>query len=211
MLQANSSSWRLTVLYFFSFWCSHVSPVFTWFHPLCEILMQQIYLIDHTKICVLHYWCSVFLWHQIEKIVLFLLEQQGALASRIEKLGKQRAILAEQPDISAIAELREAYREVGLDLIKLLKFVDLNATGIRKILKKFDKRFGYRFTDYYVTSRSNHPYSQLQQVFKHVVMYWLQIKVSSNFYTAFHLHFIVLFASMDLWSCLLNSMKHKPV
>ncbi|XP_006655744.1 SPX domain-containing membrane protein OsI_21475 isoform X2 [Oryza brachyantha] len=104
----------------------------------------------------------------IEKIVLFLLEQQGTLAYRIEKLGKQRAILAEQPDISAIAELREAYREVGLDLIKLLKFVDLNATGIRKILKKFDKRFGYRFTDYYVTSRSNHPYSQLQQVFKHV-------------------------------------------
>lgn len=93
------------------------------------------------------------------------------LASRIEKLGKQRAILAEQPDISGIAELREAYREVGMDLIKLLKFVDLNATGIRKILKKFDKRFGYRFTDYYVTSRSNHTYSQLQQVFKHVVMY----------------------------------------
>uniref|UniRef100_A0A0E0L7A7 SPX domain-containing protein n=1 Tax=Oryza punctata TaxID=4537 RepID=A0A0E0L7A7_ORYPU len=111
---------------------------------------------------------SKMLDDQIEKIVLFLLEQQGALASRIEKLGKERAILAEQPDISAIAELREAYREVGLDLIKLLKFVDLNATGIRKILKKFDKRFGYRFTDYYVTSRSNHPYSQLQQVFKHV-------------------------------------------
>jgi len=111
---------------------------------------------------------SYFLFIQIEKIVLFLLEQQGMLASRIEKLGKQRAILQEQPDISGIAELREAYREVGLDLIKLLKFVDLNATGIRKILKKFDKRFGYRFTDYYVTSRSNHPYSQLQQVFKHV-------------------------------------------
>jgi len=111
---------------------------------------------------------SKMLDDQIEKIVLFLLEQQGMLASRIEKLGKQRAILQEQPDISGIAELREAYREVGLDLIKLLKFVDLNATGIRKILKKFDKRFGYRFTDYYVTSRSNHPYSQLQQVFKHV-------------------------------------------
>lgn len=111
---------------------------------------------------------SKMLDDQIETIVLFLLEQQGRLASRIEKLGKQRAILAEQPDISAIAELREAYREVGLDLIKLLKFVDLNATGIRKILKKFDKRLSYRFTDYYVSSRSNHPYSQLQQVFKHV-------------------------------------------
>ncbi|KAM0907666.1 hypothetical protein ACQ4PT_015974 [Festuca glaucescens] len=76
---------------------------------------------------------SKMLDDQIEKIVLFLLEQQGMLASRIEKLGKQRAILAEQPDISGIADLREAYREVGLDLIVLLKFVDLNATGIRKI------------------------------------------------------------------------------
>ncbi|GAB4856940.1 hypothetical protein Ancab_014858 [Ancistrocladus abbreviatus] len=44
----------------------------------------------------------------------------------------------------------------------------MNAIGIRKILKKFDKRFGYRFTDYYVKTRANHPYSQLQQVFKHV-------------------------------------------
>nr|DAD48045.1 TPA_asm: hypothetical protein HUJ06_017982 [Nelumbo nucifera] len=44
----------------------------------------------------------------------------------------------------------------------------MNAIGIRKIMKKFDKRFGYRFTDYYVTTRFNHPYSQLQQVFKHV-------------------------------------------
>ncbi|XP_072993954.1 SPX domain-containing membrane protein OsI_21475-like isoform X2 [Typha latifolia] len=111
---------------------------------------------------------SKMLDDQIEKIVLFLLEQQGLLASKIEKLGKQRAILSEQPDISRISELREAYRAVGQDLVKLLRFVDLNATAIRKILKKFDKRFGYRFTDYYVTSRSNHPYSQLQQVFKHV-------------------------------------------
>ncbi|XP_048227232.1 SPX domain-containing membrane protein At4g22990 isoform X2 [Ricinus communis] len=44
----------------------------------------------------------------------------------------------------------------------------MNATGLRKILKKFDKRFGSRFTDYYVKTRANHPYSQLRQVFKHV-------------------------------------------
>ncbi|XP_078161955.1 SPX domain-containing membrane protein OsI_21475-like [Carex rostrata] len=111
---------------------------------------------------------SKMLDDQIEKIVLFVLEKQGELAGRIEKLGKQRAILLEQPDISRVAELQDAYRQVGLDLIKLLKFVDLNATGIRKILKKFDKRFGYRFTDYYLTSRSDHPYSQIKQVFKHV-------------------------------------------
>lgn len=106
---------------------------------------------------------------QIEKTVLFLLEQQGLLASRIEKLGEQHAILQQQPVISQISELREAYRAIGQDLLKLLFFVDINAIGLRKILKKFDKRLGYRFTDYYVTTRSNHPYSQLQQVFKHVV------------------------------------------
>uniref|UniRef100_A0ACD5Z2B8 Uncharacterized protein n=2 Tax=Avena sativa TaxID=4498 RepID=A0ACD5Z2B8_AVESA len=105
---------------------------------------------------------------QIEKVVLFLLKQQGHLASRIEKLGEQRAILTEQSDISQVSQVREAYREVGLDLVQLLRFVDMNATGIRKILKKFDKRFGYRFTDYYVSTRANHPYSQLQPIFKQV-------------------------------------------
>ncbi|KAF7139027.1 hypothetical protein RHSIM_Rhsim07G0095400 [Rhododendron simsii] len=105
---------------------------------------------------------------QIETMVLFLLEQQGLLASRIAKLGEQQeddSLQDEQPDIS---DPGEAYREVGRDVLKLLFFVEMNAIGIRKILKKFDKRFGYRFTNYYVRTRANHPYSQLQQVFKHV-------------------------------------------
>lgn len=105
---------------------------------------------------------------QIERIVLFLLEQQGILANRIAMLNVQQEILQQQPDISKIAELRESYRDAGRDLLKLLYFVEVNAIGLRKILKKFDKRFGYKFTDYYVKTRANHPYSQLQQVFKHV-------------------------------------------
>ncbi|ESW24118.1 hypothetical protein PHAVU_004G104300 [Phaseolus vulgaris] len=111
---------------------------------------------------------SRMLDNQIEKIVLFLLEQQGLLASRIAKLGEERDALQEEPEINRIIELREAYRVLGQDLLKLLFFVEINAVGLRKILKKFDKRFGYRFTDYYVKTRANHPYSQLQQVFKHV-------------------------------------------
>ncbi|KAK1374780.1 SPX domain-containing protein [Heracleum sosnowskyi] len=105
---------------------------------------------------------SRMLDNQIETTVLFLLEQQGLLANRIAVLGKQQEV------ISNIPELREAYRDVGRDLLKLLSFVEINAIGLRKILKKFDKRFGYRFTNYYVKTRANHPYSQLQQVFKHV-------------------------------------------
>ena len=107
---------------------------------------------------------------QIETIVLFLLEQQGLLASRIARLGEQRDSLEQQPDISKISGLQEGYRAAGQDLLKLLCFIEMKAIGLRKILKKFDKRFGYRFTDSYVKTRANHPYSQLQQVFKHVVM-----------------------------------------
>ena len=113
---------------------------------------------------------NFLLTFQIEKIVLFLLEQQGLLASRLAKLDEQHDALQQQPEISQICELRQAYRAVGQDLLKLLFFVEVNAIGLRKILKKFDKRFGYRFTNYYVKTRANHPYSQLQQVFKHVVM-----------------------------------------
>ncbi|KAL5195258.1 SPX domain-containing membrane protein [Glycine soja] len=112
---------------------------------------------------------SRMLDNQIEKTVLFLLEQQGLLASRIAKLGEEHEVIQQEPHISRIAELREAYRAVGQELLKLLFFVEVNAVGLRKILKKFDKRFGYKFTDYYVKTRANHPYSQLQQVFKHVI------------------------------------------
>ncbi|KAG6688753.1 hypothetical protein I3842_11G140300 [Carya illinoinensis] len=111
---------------------------------------------------------SRLLDNQIEKIVLFLLEQQGLLASRLAMLDEQNNTPQQQPEISQILELREAYRAVGQDLLKLLFFVEINAIGLRKILKKFDKRFGYSFTNSYVKTRANHPYSQLQQVFKHV-------------------------------------------
>ncbi|XP_051124593.1 SPX domain-containing membrane protein At4g22990-like [Andrographis paniculata] len=105
---------------------------------------------------------------QIEKTVLFLLEQQGHLASRLSVLGMQHDGIIQEPDAARISELQESYRDVGRDLLKLLYFVELNAIGIRKILKKFDKRFGYKFTNYYVKTRADHPYSQLRQVFKHV-------------------------------------------
>ncbi|CAN6906107.1 unnamed protein product [Brassica oleracea] len=62
---------------------------------------------------------------QIEKTVLFMLEQQGLLAGRL-------ATLRETHDA-----LRESYRDVGRDLLQLLVLVELNAISLRKILKKF--------------------------------------------------------------------------
>ncbi|GAA0159023.1 hypothetical protein LIER_15907 [Lithospermum erythrorhizon] len=112
---------------------------------------------------------SSILDKQIEKIVLFLLEQQGQIARRITQLNEQHnALLQAEPEVNIITDLQEGYREAGQELLKLVYFVEINATGLRKILKKFDKRFGYKFTDSYVGTRANHPYSQLQQVFKQV-------------------------------------------
>ncbi|MCO5549845.1 hypothetical protein L7F22_003319 [Adiantum nelumboides] len=105
---------------------------------------------------------------QIEKIVLFLLQQQGYLAARLRALGEERETVKQNLDPILVSGCVDAYQAVGMELLKLLQFVEVNAVGIRKILKKFDKRAAYRLTDYYVASRSNHPYSQLQQVFRHV-------------------------------------------
>jgi SPX domain protein involved in polyphosphate accumulation len=120
---------------------------------------------------------------QIEKIVLFTIEKQGLLAGRLQRLWEQRkvaqemygddedmelALCVEQFDMT-IPHLMEDYRQVGVELLQLLQFVELNATGLRKILKKFDKRVGFRLGAQYISSRSNHPYSQLQLVFRQVV------------------------------------------
>ncbi|CAI5933026.1 unnamed protein product [Closterium sp. NIES-65] len=59
-------------------------------------------------------------------------------------------------------------RDVGRELLHLLQFVELNATGLRKILKKFDRRVGVRLGHMYIASRTLHPYSHLQQIFKQV-------------------------------------------
>lgn len=126
------------------------------------------------------FFVSIF---QIEKFVMFLLEQQGILASRLSNLREQYDSLLQQADGEKVSELRDAYRSVGRDLLRILFFVEMNAIGLRKILKKFDKRFGFRFTNYYVKTRANHPYSQLRQVCKHVVMCQLVLFFVIFFFT----------------------------
>lgn len=130
--------------------------------------VQQIEVSEQSREYVLKDFSRI-LDKQIEKIVLFLLEQQGELASRLFILGQEHDVLVQQQDGSKLSELQESYRDVGRELLRLLFFVEMNAIGVRKILKKFDKRCGYKFTNYFVKTRANHPYSQLRQIFKHVL------------------------------------------
>lgn len=137
---------------------------------------------------------SELLDSQIEKIVLFLIERQGLLAERLQRLRKLREsanqVYYEAEDFEdeqitnspSIApwHMMEEYRKIGYDLLQLLRFVELNATGIRKILKKFDKRVGFRLGHQYISSRANHPYSQLQQVFRQVGLGAMVATISRN-------------------------------
>ncbi|CAI7769745.1 unnamed protein product, partial [Closterium sp. NIES-54] len=113
---------------------------------------------------------------QMEKVVLFFLEQQGVLAGKLQRLREQREGSNTRGDESSLAivmssdfsDMMEQYRDVGRELLQLLQFVELNATGLRKILKKFDRRVGVRLGHTYIASRTLHPYSHLQQIFKQV-------------------------------------------
>ena len=112
---------------------------------------------------------------EIEKVVLFLLEQQGLLATRIQTLGQEREQMAQhvlnqlyaessrdkqndteaneyddhrQLDVTSdthlplkehLRQLTLKYRHVGEAILEYVAFVELNVTGVRKILKKHDK------------------------------------------------------------------------
>jgi hypothetical protein len=73
--------------------------------------------------------------YRIEKIVIFMIQQQGLIAARLEDLGKKEERLQELPLLHDISKLIEAYsyRKVGLNLVKLQKYID--------------ERLGYKFID----------------------------------------------------------------
>ncbi|KAH9843881.1 cyclin-dependent protein kinase inhibitor [Rhodofomes roseus] len=86
---------------------------------------------------------------ELEKINAFYLEKEAELKLRLETLlSKRRAaamrVLPDSPDdITNNVEwsaVEEGFRLLERDLGKLQQFVEINATGFRKILKKWDKR-----------------------------------------------------------------------
>ena len=95
--------------------------------------------------------------HSIEKVSLFFLEQQGILASRLSILRQEEKTCSLQvrQELSSrtndgrndalaldkLHHLSHEYTSVGTDLLHLIQYVELNVTGIRKILKKHDKLY----------------------------------------------------------------------
>jgi MFS family permease len=104
-------------------------------------------------------------WLQVERVVLFFLTEQGEFARTLNELRVQQHSLAAD-DLEAMHAIADRYRKVGDDLVKLLHYVELNATGIRKILKKHDKTLKeHKIMGSYLSSRTDSRASHLQQLY----------------------------------------------
>ncbi len=75
---------------------------------------------------------------EIEQVVLFFLQQQGDLATKLSQLSTQKHSLIDL-DLDATQTLLTKYEIIADELLHLIHFVDLNVTAVRKILKKHDK------------------------------------------------------------------------
>lgn len=102
---------------------------------------------------------------EVERVVLFFLTKQGEFATTLQALRSQQLEL-NPGDLEAMHSIADMYRHVGDDLVKLLQFVELNATGIRKILKKHDKTLKeHKIMGSYLSSRTDSQASHLQQLY----------------------------------------------
>jgi SPX domain protein involved in polyphosphate accumulation len=99
---------------------------------------------------------AALLDHEVEKVVFFYLKQQGEISSQlwklrcIQSLASRRFVPANcQSSAMAIPSPRSSLRvpeyakdlqTVGVTTVNLLRYLELNITGLRKILKKHDKK-----------------------------------------------------------------------
>lgn len=129
---------------------------------------------------------------EIEKAVLFVLQEQGTIAAELERLAERRALFIQtksqlgsneiikpvasptssarvnavttpprsssNKSITALEELRQIHEEyvtVAHDVMQFVKFIDLNVTAVRKILKKYDKKTKTKLSHNYLSAYTN--------------------------------------------------------
>ncbi|KAG8900763.1 ubiquitin-protein ligase peroxin 12 [Tulasnella sp. 408] len=97
---------------------------------------------------------------ELEKINTFYLQKEAELKTRLATLLSKRQAAARRIQVSTSEEtnntgaewraVEEGFRLLDQDLGKLQQFIEINATGFRKILKKWDKRSKSRTKELYL-------------------------------------------------------------
>jgi SPX domain len=79
------------------------------------------------------------LYVQTEKVTFFVLQEQGRITIAMDECRQELLKGVNLVDTSELVLLEEKYVEIGIAILRLIRFVDLNVTAFRKILKKHDK------------------------------------------------------------------------
>jgi cyanate permease len=88
---------------------------------------------------------------QLEKMLLFVVQEQGRIATELLTC-RHRAHTATTED--EFNEIYAGYQQAGEKILRLVQFLDLNVTGIRKILKKHDKCMSVKLSKAFFLNRS---------------------------------------------------------
>lgn len=113
---------------------------------------------------------------ELEKVNLFYVTQQSALKVRLDILSERRRnLLNTHLDLITCRTLASRFKELRTAADALARFVALNETGFRKILKKWDKRTHSHMQDMYLLTAVH-----VQPVFDHDELAALSDAVAEN-------------------------------
>jgi MFS family permease len=88
---------------------------------------------------------------EIKRIVLFVLQEQGTIASQLMEIHSEALQSGGMRQCVADHDLEEILHQNALHLLSLIQYIDLNITGIRKILKKHDKNDSHKLSAKYLS------------------------------------------------------------
>ncbi|KAJ3280080.1 phosphate system positive regulatory protein pho81, partial [Borealophlyctis nickersoniae] len=116
---------------------------------------------------------------ELEKVNAFYLQKEAEFKVRLRTLVDKKRIVqngnGRKQAQATLGNLREAFLQFQLDLTKLQNFVEWNATGFRKILKKWDKRAKSSTKELYLSRQI-----EIQPCFNNDVLAELQDQVTLN-------------------------------
>jgi hypothetical protein len=106
---------------------------------------------------------------QVETVVLYYLEVQGILAKQLRLLREQQVNALQDCIVSmpVIDDMCFKYRQIGMEILDLLHYLERNSHSLKKILHRHDALFDQKMGSMYFDTRfgPSNKHSQLRQLY----------------------------------------------
>ncbi|GBB88938.1 hypothetical protein RclHR1_15560002 [Rhizophagus clarus] len=116
---------------------------------------------------------------ELEKVNTFYLQKEAEFKVRLRTLvDKKKVLFSSERRLArsaSLVTLTEAFQKFQQDLSKLQQFIEINAIGFRKILKKWDKRSRTSTKELYLTRQV-----EIQPCFNRDIITYLSDSVETN-------------------------------